>query len=165
MVTRKGIIKLMCSPQQSPVEVEFETVRHEMMEVAQKAKDPVFLATLMNRVTLERQSNNSILKNIYARLDSIEMRIRQLESAKPEGVRPQGPKPPVLLPDVDYDILEFARVRGRVCAEEVQRHFKYRGVNAACARLNKLSGQELMDKKQIGRKVFYFPKEVDVQKA
>ncbi len=150
-------------PQQAPVEIEFETVRHEMMEIAQKAKDPVFLATLMNRVTNERENTNRILKNIFARLDTLEMRLRQLESRGAE--KPQSPKPPALLPEVEYEILEFAKVKGRVCADEIRKRFNYRGVNAACARLNKLFEQGMMEKKQVGRKVFYFPKEVDVQKA
>ena len=151
-------------PRQAPAELEFETVRHEMMEVAQKAKDPVFLATLMNRVTNERENTNRILKNIFARLDALDMRLRQLEG-KGEARKPQGPRPPTLLPEVDYEILEFARQKGRVCAAEVKKKFNYRGVNAACARLNKLFEQGMMEKKQVGRKVFYFPMEVEVQKA
>lgn len=157
------------------VEYEVENIRNELVENLQKFKDPVVLAMLMKRVSDERESSNRVLKNIFARLDALDMRIRQLELAYPNASRetakdvmakpPEGPRPPVLLPDVDFEIMSFAGSRKRVCAEDVQRKFKYRGVNAACARLNRLHELGLFEKKQVGRKVYYITKEVEVQKA
>jgi hypothetical protein len=174
------------------VEFEVENIRNELVENLQKFKDPVVLAMLMKRVSDERESSNRVLKNIFARLDAMEMRLRQLELAYPNAAQesandaatpraprppilaqesandaatPRAPRPPILLPDVDFEIMDFARAKKRVCAEDVQKRFKYKGVNAACARLNRLHELGVFGKKQVGRKVYYLPMEVEVQKA
>jgi len=42
-----------------------------------------------------------------------------------------------------------------VCADDIQQEFKYKGRNAASARLSKLFGRSILEKEYVGRKVFY----------
>jgi len=41
------------------------------------------------------------------------------------------------------------------CAEDIKREMNYRGRNAASARLNRLHKQGLLDRYQLGHKVYY----------
>ena len=61
----------------------------------------------------------------------------------------------MLLAPVDEQILHLIRARGRVCASDVQIQFKYKGKNAASARLSRLYELGLLEKAQAGRTVYY----------
>ncbi|RLG19431.1 hypothetical protein DRN67_02710 [Candidatus Micrarchaeota archaeon] len=138
-----------------------ENLKAEIVNIHEKLKDPVFLGSLFHVAASERENTNRILKTLLARLESIEARLRKLEGS----TRPEGPRPPTILPDVDFEVMQFVKDKGRVYATDVKKRFKYKGTNAACARLNKLYDQGLLEKKQVGRRVYYYAKEVDVQKA
>ena len=56
------------------------------------------------------------------------------------------------------DILKYVAHKGGCTAEEVQRKFNYKGANGASARLNNLFKIGLLDKRQAGKKVVFFPK-------
>ena len=62
-----------------------------------------------------------------------------------------------ILPEIDSEILSFISEHGKVTAEDVRKKFKYKGKNAASARLNRLCSMGLLKKKQAGKKVFFFP--------
>ncbi len=156
----------------NPVAVDVEKMKADIVNLHEKLKDPVFLGSLFHVAASERENTNRILKTLLTRIDSIDARLRAMENAANEAPKlevargaPEGPKPPVVLPDVDFEIITFVKQRGRVYANEVRRKFNYRGTNAACARLNRLFELGMLDKKQIGRRVYYIHKEVDVQKA
>ncbi|VVC04953.1 Uncharacterised protein [Candidatus Burarchaeum australiense] len=156
----------------NPVAVDVEKMKADIVNVHEKLKDPVFLGSLFHVAATERENTNRILKTLLSRLDSIESRLRALEASGPAAApqmaprgSPQGPRPPAVLPDVDFEIVNFVKQKGRVYANEVRRKFNYKGTNAACARLNRLFELGMLEKKQIGRRVYYFAKEVDVEKA
>jgi len=133
------------------VEEEFRNVVLNYEALKKDFKDPVFIGTLLHALSEERTNTNLILKEINARFDRLEERISNLEVS-----RPGGPKPPIpLLPEVDENIVDFVAAKGHCTAAEVQKKFKYRGVNGASARLNSLFRQGLLDKKQVGRKVVF----------
>jgi len=148
----------------NPVSLEVEKMKADIVNVYEKLNDPVFLGSLFHVAASERENTNRILKTLLTRLDALDARVRNLEAGR-RTAKPEGPRPPVILPDVDFDILSFVRRRGRVYADEVREKFNYRGTNAACTRLNKLYAEGLLEKKQVGRRVYYNAKEVDVQKA
>ena len=129
-----------------------EEIVSELKNVMQRFNDPVFIGSLLYRTVAEKENTNRLLKNIFARLDSLDERLKQLEQ-KPERP-PVGPKPEIL-PEIDERIVEFVRSRGRVCAEDVQKALKYRGKNAASSRMNRLFQQGILEKAQAGRKVYY----------
>ncbi|MFH0836225.1 MAG: BlaI/MecI/CopY family transcriptional regulator, partial [Candidatus Micrarchaeota archaeon] len=60
-----------------------------------------------------------------------------------------------LLSELDEEIMTFISKQGHVTAGQVQKKFKYKGTNAASARLNALFRQGLLEKKQVGRKVIF----------
>ena len=59
------------------------------------------------------------------------------------------------LSELDTKILNFIQLKGMVCADDVRIFMKYNGRNAACARLNKLHKDGLVDRIQLGHKVYY----------
>jgi len=74
-------------------------------------------------------------------------------SATPSSVMIGGRE--VLLGSTDERIVGFVGSRGAVCAQDVQTQFKYKGKNAASARLNKLASMGVLEKQQAGRRVYY----------
>ncbi len=61
----------------------------------------------------------------------------------------------LLLAPVDEQIVAMIRGCGHVSATDVQIKFKYKGKNAASARLNRLYELGLLEKAQAGRVVYY----------
>lgn len=114
----------------------------DILKEAEKLKDPFVHASLIYTLVRERESTNLILKNIYARLDELSERIKA------------GQGEPVLSA-IDREILEFVKLHGSVRAEDVRRKFKYKGRNAACARLSALQRVGLLTKQRVGKEVFY----------
>lgn len=95
-----------------------------------------------------------VMRGIEQKLSKIEERLTVLEDAFHK--KPEPPHPPELLAEVDEDIINFVKKHGKACAEDVRKAFDYRGKNAASARLNRLFTQGILEKKQAGRKVYYF---------
>jgi len=140
---------------QQPSVIEQAVVTEELKEQLLKFKDPVVLGSLMYTATTERENTNRLLKNILGKIDALEARIVELESK--QGGSPKGPRgpPSPMLPEADERIVQFIRKRGRACAEEVRYALRYRGTNAASARMNKLFERGVLEKEQVGRKVYY----------
>ena len=125
-------------------------IRDDLEHNMAKFNDPVVLGELVYRLLEERENTNRILKNILAKLDSLESKGVSVQEMK-EDVKE------VLLPKIDEDIMKYIKKSDKVTAEMVRVRFKYKGKNAASARLNKLVGLGLLQKKQVGKKVFFFP--------
>ncbi|MFA5381764.1 MAG: hypothetical protein WC356_01265 [Candidatus Micrarchaeia archaeon] len=109
-----------------------------------KFKDPVVLAGLLQLLVEERENSNRMLKTIVEKLDRIE-----------NGLIIDEEENQQLLPMVDQKIVDFIRQKNAVCANDVKVYFKYKGVNAASARLNKLCSTGLLVKQQVGRTVYF----------
>jgi uncharacterized membrane protein len=120
-------------------------LRSDLEENMQKFKDPIILGELVYKLLEERENTNRILKNVLARLEELERKSGKIAEEE------------TLLPEVDEQILDFVRNQGKVTAEDVREKFKYKGKNAASARLNRLCNIGLLKKKQAGKKVFFFP--------
>ena len=118
-------------------------IKSDLEENMGKFRDPVVLGELVYKLLEERENTNRILKNILAKLET-------LETGKTQTEEP-------ILPEIDSEILSFISEKGRVTAEDVRERFNYRGKNAASARLNRLCSLGLLKKKQAGKKVFFFP--------
>ena len=61
----------------------------------------------------------------------------------------------IILSPIDEKIIQMIRTRGPVCAEDIQKELKYKGQNAASARLARLANMNILKKKQAGRRVYY----------
>ncbi|MFH1780359.1 MAG: helix-turn-helix domain-containing protein [Candidatus Micrarchaeota archaeon] len=126
---------------------EFQEVSSEYRELQKSFKDPIVLGQLLHTVAEEKKSSNLILKEIMVKLERIEERLEKLE-------KPTPPKTPEMISEIDDDILKFVSKKP-VTSREVQKKFNYSGANGASARLNNLVRQGLLEKKQVGRRVFF----------
>ncbi|NYZ76643.1 hypothetical protein H0N98_05350 [Candidatus Micrarchaeota archaeon] len=113
-------------------------------------KKSVEITTILTKV--KETTEMELLRAIAGRLENIEKRLDGIEKGLGKEVSDD------ILGDVDGKIIEFVKKNGKACAEDLQRAFNYRGKNAASARLNKLHSQGLLEKKQAGRRVYYFAK-------
>jgi predicted HTH transcriptional regulator len=113
-------------------------------------KKSVETTTILTKV--KETSEMELLRQVFGKLDAIEKRLDGIEKGMGREVGDE------ILGDVDGKIIEFVKKNGKVCAEDLQREFSYKGKNAASARLNKLHSQGLLEKKQAGRRVYYFAK-------
>lgn len=125
-------------------------VRSDLEVNLDKFRDPVVLGEMVYRLLEERENTNRLLKNILQKLEAIEARI-----GAPVEMASVLEQP--LLSPVDEKMMSFVKEKGRVTADEVRKEFKYRGKNAASARLNRLCNRGLLSKQQVGKKVFFFP--------
>ena len=124
-------------------------IASDLEENMEKFKDPVVLGEMAYRLLEERENTNRLLKTILQRLDAIEAKGMPMEQVVEEVP---------LLAEIDQEILDFVKESGKVTAENVRQKFNYRGKNAASSRLNRLCSKNLLSKKQVGKKVFFFPK-------
>ena len=136
-----------------PIDSAFaREIRSDLETNMQKFRDPIVLGELMFRLMEERESTNRLLKNILQRLDSIEKGAvaPQMSPLSPDNM--EG-----MLPEIDEQIVGFIKGCGKATAEEVRSKFNYKGKNAASARLNRLCDMQVLQKKQVGRKMYFFP--------
>ena len=124
-------------------------VRSDLEHNIEKFQDPVVMGEMVFRLLEERENTNRLLKNILQKLEMIEAKMAA-PTAEPSAERP-------LLPEIDEQIVEFVKEQGKATAEDVRVKFKYKGKNAASARMNKLCSMGLLKKQQVGKKVFFFP--------
>jgi len=129
---------------------EFKNVAADFRKMQEQFRDPVVIGALLNAVSEERTATNLILKEINAKLERMEARINALETRRtPDDFA---------IPEVDGGIYDFVKKKGAACAADVQKKFNYKGKNAASARLNGLCRQGLLEKKQVGKRVFFSAK-------
>ena len=136
-------------------EEDFRVVSDEFTEMKRKFTDPVFVGSMLSRVAEEKTSFNLVLREINAKLDKLvefEERLARLEA------KFSAPEAKQFMSDVDEEILKFVGKKGFCTADEVQKKFSYKGANGASARLNNLFKAGLLEKKQAGKKVVFFPK-------
>ncbi|MFH0972216.1 MAG: hypothetical protein V1835_06675 [Candidatus Micrarchaeota archaeon] len=143
---------------------EFAKVTEEFQRFQEQVNNPVFIATLMHKLSEERSSTNLLFKELNQKLDrllALEDKIKaleqKLETASTKAATPIATRDALLLPKIDETILNYVQKKGKVCAEQVQMKFKYKGTNAASSRLNRLVKEGVLRKQQVGRKVFFLP--------
>ena len=129
-------------------------LREDLEKNMDKFKDPVILGELVYRLLEERENTNRILKNLMVKIEGLENKLVERETKK--NVTSFLPEP--LLPEIDEEILEFVKKEGKVTAEIVREKFNYKGTNAASSRMNRLYNLGLLEKRQVGKKVYFIPK-------
>ncbi len=124
-----------------------EEIKSDLEANIDKFKDPLVLAELVYKLLEERENTNRILKNILAKLEAMEA---------PQQTQERSTD--VLLPEIDEEILQYVQETGKATAKDVQQRFNYKGSNAASARMNRLYEQGLLEKRQVGRKIYFLSK-------
>ncbi len=145
--------------------IEFSKVSEEFREFDARMRDPLVVGALLHKLAAERENANRLMLEISAKLDRImalEEKVARLEKAleTKQSKKPHAPTASaasvVLLPEVDEKIIAFIKSRnGMTNAAQVQAHFHYKGRNAASSRLHALFEQGLLEKKQVGKTVYY----------
>ena len=138
-----------------PIDNAFtKEIRSDLEQNMEKFRDPVVLGEMVYRLLEERENTNRLLKTVIQRLEAIEAK---MGPGQPVASAVASALSEPLLPEVDEEIMRFLKESGKVTAEEVRAKFNYKGKNAASARLNRLCDMGLLQKQQVGKKVFFFP--------
>jgi len=124
-----------------------------------KLRDPTVHAAIMMTAARERENGNRILKTLLARLDAMELNLQRLEERAKALTLPAAQPQEVALSDVDKTVVSLIKDRKQATAEDIQTTLRYKGRNAACARLNRLFELGVLSKQRSGKKILYSVKE------
>ncbi|MGC8648781.1 MAG: winged helix-turn-helix domain-containing protein [Candidatus Micrarchaeia archaeon] len=61
----------------------------------------------------------------------------------------------IAISDLDKKIIQYIQIKGMASASDIQKIMNYKGKNAASARLTKLYKEGILERYQLGHKVFY----------
>ena len=141
---------------------EFQELTQNLTEVMDVVNDPVKIGAMLFTIAEERKSGNLVIReingkfdNILERIDKINAQMVELNHKLSERENKEVNEGSKLLSGRDEEILAFVSKHERVCADEIKKKFKYRGRNAASARLSRLFKDGLLEKNYAGRKVYY----------
>jgi hypothetical protein len=140
---------------------EFDQLTGEISDVVEDIPDPVVVGKLLYNIASEKKSYNLVVKDINAKFDQIGEKLDRIAtllekmSEKKEVVVTERRAENIEISDRDKEILDFVKARKRVCADDVQDRFQYKGRNAASARLHRLYKDKVLEKVHAGRNVYY----------
>ena len=139
------------------MERELEKLKEELKLLSVRKENPPLDADLSNIIKYmmeEREKTNKLLVGITERIKKLEEELGNApyEESNSYSVIENREIP---ISGLDAKILGYVQAKGMACAEDVKVYMGYNGKNAACARLNKLCKDGLLDKFQLGHKVFY----------
>ncbi len=154
------------SKESKQLEKELEMIRDKLnllssnMDQAHSEEELSSIATIVKYMAEERERTNRTLLEMTDKIRKMEGIIAgmypQEEEVEASRQSQKGTtNREIPLSGLDVKIINFAQVKGMVCAEEVRDFMGYRGNNAACARLNKLHKEGLLERFQLGHKVYY----------
>jgi hypothetical protein len=117
------------------------------------------LGSAIRTFTEEREKTNKTLIQIIDKVKELDEVVKSMaanEQAAADEYSPLGNRE-IGLSSVDARIINFVQtsIDGMACADAVRKYMKYRGNNAACARLNRLHKMGLLERHQLGHKVYY----------
>ena len=118
------------------------------------------VSALLKYMLEEREHTNKLLRGITERLKKLEEEIDATEGELQEEQQidysqMKNASREIALSNLDSKLLEFVQSKGMVCAEDVKTLMNYKGKNAACARLNRLYHAGLLDRFQLGHRVYF----------
>lgn len=137
---------------------EFQELSLDINEILEHSKNPLFVSVLLFKLTQERQRTNKLLESIADKYDKImlEMKISQNSHQEPTLTSNQTSNSRFeVLSEQDQTILKIAELKGSTTAKEIQEKLQYKGLNAACQRLNNLFKAGYLKKISSGKKVLY----------
>lgn len=123
----------------------------ELTDVLDKYKaiadNPLTFSQIFLGLKAAMDNFNSLLIDLNKRLEDIEESVSNLESMKSHDT--------IALSKKDQEIFDYVSTKDKVTAEDLQKHFNYKGRHAASARLHKLFTMDALDKIHSGRTVYY----------
>ncbi len=160
--------------QKKPIEKELLKIKEELKKIAEtRSYEMEQLKTkgrndesssnmlmLLKYMMDENKKTTMILKNISDNITMLTADTEQETEAPAEQsygqVAPQPTKySEIPLSGLDSKIIEFIQVKGMACADDIKDLMSYRGRNAASSRLNSLYKRSILQRYQLGHKVYY----------
>ncbi len=139
---------------------EFHSMSLDLQEIMSASQNPAVVSALLYKLIQEREQSNKILSQINEKYDALMFEWKTHAHAPAATHSPSGEQ--VLknnwfevLPEQDQMILNLIDDKGNASAETVRSALGYKGLNAACQRLNKLYKEGYLKKIQSGKKVMY----------
>ena len=131
---------------------------NELDEIMEQAENPKVLAALMFRLIQEKEKTNSLLENISEKYDKIMFSMKTQNPLETHTQESSTNNQFEVLPEQDQMILKIVEEQGQCTANDIKTMLSYKGLNAACQRLNKLYKEGYLKKVKSGRKVLYLAK-------
>ncbi len=137
---------------------EINKLREEIRLLSEKKESDqgAGMIALIKYVTEERERTEKLLMTMAEKIRRMEGR-QQLTVQEPvssENAKKRGFEE-IALSDTDRLIVEFVQTKGLACADDIREIMGYKGRNAACTRLKKLCNEGLLQRFQLGHKVYY----------
>ncbi|MCR4369498.1 MAG: hypothetical protein NUV67_06355 [archaeon] len=134
----------------------------DIEQLLEEAENPKVLALLMYKLIQEKERSNKLLETISEKYDNIMFSLKTAQ----QGSQMQGAMAEIgekqeayeIFPEQDQLIMKTIGEQGSCTANDIKTMLNYRGLNAACQRLNKLFKEGHLKKVKSGRKVLYLAK-------
>ena len=132
---------------------EFQELSLDINEILEYGKNPMFVSVLLFKLTEERQKTNKLLESIADKYDKIMLEMKTHNSHQEPSLTPNHKYETIS--EADQAILKIIEQNGSTTAKEIQQKLQYKGLNAACQRLNSLFKAGYLKKVSSGKKVLY----------
>ncbi len=142
-----------------------ENMQHQQtIKEKAKAEDTSSnLLLLLKYLMDENKKNTMLMQNISDAINAIAEELEEARRPEPENnekKKKAAQKREVIsreipLSDRDAKIVEYIQRKGMACADDIKSEMQYKGRNAASARLNSLYKMGLLQRYQLGHKVYY----------
>ncbi len=121
------------------------------------------LLLLLKYLMDENKKNTMLMQNISDTITAIAEEFEAARRPEPESnekrkkaaQKREVVSKEIPLSDRDAKIIEFIQQKGMACADDIKSEMQYNGRNAASARLNSLYKIGLLQRYQLGHKVYY----------
>lgn len=136
---------------------EFDELIGDLSDSVRNISDPMAVGAMLYSIAQEKKSSNLVIRDINAKFDQMVQKLSEI-SEKLTAIQDNSSKSElheIELSERDREVFNFIKDNDRVCADDVQEEFKYKGRNAASARLSKLFKENKVRKIYVGRKVYY----------
>ena len=163
MRSRKTIENALIEIQKNIANIKEKTEKEkEILAEKEKSEETsTNLFQLIKYMVDENRRTTMLLKSISENMARIESGIRDNSYYEEEEVEDQRQQNVVRgareipISWLDAEILKNVQVLGMACADDIKKKMSYSGRNAASMRLNRLYRMGLLDRYQLGRKVYY----------
>ena len=139
---------------------ETQKKERELLTEKEKADETSSnLFSLLKSMIDENKKTTLLLKGIsetMARLENgLHDQYYEDEAAEAEEAVAVRSAREIPVSQLDAEILKTIQIRGLACADDIKKAMNYKGRNAASMRLNRLYRMNLIERYQLGRKVYY----------
>ncbi len=160
--------------QKKPIEKELLKIKEEIQKIAdarahdieqlkEKSKgeeNSSNMLLLLKYMMDENKKTTMLLKSISDNISALTADAEQSQEAPAEPVYMPGMQQParyeeIPLSGLDSKIIEYIQIKGMACADDIKALMSYKGRNAASSRLNGLYKRGILQRYQLGHKVYY----------